>query len=130
MATLKRILHIEDEADIAEIARITLEELGGYVVETCISGEEAIEKAAAIAPDLILLDAMMPGIDGPATLRELRKITQTAQTPVIFVTAKAQKQELETLMALGAIGVIPKPFDPMSLVNEIQHIWASAAHCG
>ena len=130
MATLKRILHIEDEADIAEIARITLEELGGYVVETCISGEEAIEKAAAIAPDLILLDAMMPGIDGPATLRELRKITQTAQTPVIFVTAKAQKQELETLMALGAIGVIPKPFDPMSLVDEIQHIWASAAHCG
>ena len=92
MATLKRILHIEDEADIAEIARITLEEFGGYIVETCTSGADAIERAATFAPDLILLDAMMPGIDGPATLHELRKIAEIAETPVIFVTAKAQNR--------------------------------------
>ena len=125
MPSLNLIMHVEDEADIAEIAKIAIEEIGGYSVETCGSGEEPIARAALIAPDLILLDTMMPGIDGPTTYGELRKIAATEQTPVIFVTAKAQGQEIENLMSLGAVGVIAKPFDTMTLVDEIHQIWNS-----
>ena len=85
MAELKKILHVEDEPDIREIALLALETVGGFSVESCGSGDEALEKAPGFMPDLFLMDIMMPGMDGPATLVELRKMPEFADTPVIFI---------------------------------------------
>lgn len=123
MMELKKILHIEDEADIQEVARVSLEAVGGFTVETCSSGQEALEKAPVFLPDLILLDVMMPGLDGPTTLQELRKMPETVKTPIIFMTAKVQPGEIEKLKKLGAEDVIAKPFDPMTLPEQIKTIW-------
>ncbi|MAE43507.1 MAG: hypothetical protein CMF63_00675 [Magnetovibrio sp.] len=123
MTSLQRILHVEDEPDIQEVARLTLESMGGFTVETCGSGQEALDKAPGFAPDLILLDVMMPGMDGPATLRELRKLPEIAETPIVFMTAKAQTHEIEEFKQMGAADVITKPFDPMTLSGQIRDIW-------
>ena len=123
--TLSKNLHVEDEADIQEIAKLALETVGGFVVEPCSSGQEAVEKAQAFAPDLILLDVMMPGMDGPASLPGLRCQSGLETTPVIFMTAKVMESEVERFKGLGALDVIPKPFDPMTLADEIKRIWES-----
>lgn len=123
MTAPQRILHVDDEPDIREIAVVTLTALGGFTVETCGSGPAAIEKATSFAPDLILLDVMMPGMDGPATLEILRKSSETAGIPVIFMTAKVQSHEVRHYIELGAAGVITKPFDPMTLCDQIREIW-------
>lgn len=123
MTALQRILHVEDEPDIQEVARLTLESMGGFTVETCGSGQEALDKAPGFAPDLILLDVMMPGMDGPATLRELRKLPEIAETAIVFMTAKAQTHEIEEFKQMGAADVITKPFDPMTLSGQIRDIW-------
>ena len=109
MTALQRILYVEDEADIQEVTEATLEVMGDFTVEACSSGQEALDKAAGFAPELILLDVMMPGMDGPTTFSELRKIDATSKTPVIFMTAKVQSHEAETYVELGDIGVIRKP---------------------
>lgn len=121
--TLKRILYVEDEADIREVAKLALEALGGFSVEMCASGEEALEKALAFAPQFILLDVMMPGMDGPATLRYLRQSPQLASVPVAFMTAKVQPGEVAQYLEMGAVDVIPKPFDPMTLAATVNDIW-------
>jgi CheY-like chemotaxis protein len=123
--TLKRILYVEDEADIRTIAKMALEAVGGFDVLACSSGKEAITAAPAAAADLILLDVMMPGIDGPATLQALRDIPATSATPVIFMTAKVQPGEVAQYKALGALEVIAKPFDPMQVSAEILRIWSA-----
>ena len=123
MAELNKILYVEDEPDIQAIASIALENVGGFNILICSSGQEAIDKAADFAPDLILLDVMMPGMDGPSTLEQLRKQTSLANTPVMFMTAKVQPQEIEQFKAFGAIEVIAKPFDPMSLADTIKQAW-------
>jgi CheY-like chemotaxis protein len=120
---LHKILMVEDEPDIQSVARLALEAVGGYEVQMCGSGVTAIECAEAFAPDIILLDVMMPGMDGPTTLQNLRKLPTIAQTPVIFMTAKVQPQELATYRELGALDVISKPFDPMTLSSELRRIW-------
>jgi CheY-like chemotaxis protein len=120
---LETILMVEDEPDIQTVAKLSLESIGGFKVEVCSSGQEAIEKAADIKPDLILLDVMMPGMDGPTTLLELKKIPQLSNTPVVFMTAKVQPQEIQQYKEYGAIDVIPKPFDPMSLAENLNSIW-------
>ena len=120
---LTRILYVEDEPDIQAIARLALETIGGFTVEICSSGSAAIEAVQRFAPDLILLDVMMPGMDGIDTFKALREIPQTVTTPVIFMTAKVQKQEIERYKELGAVDVIPKPFDPMTLAAVIKGIW-------
>ncbi len=120
---LKRIIFIEDEADIQAVAQVALEVVGGFTVKICSSGEEALQAAEAFAPQLILSDVMMPGMDGPATLIALRQQPMLADTPAIFMTAKVQPQEVEQLRAAGAIEVIAKPFDPMSLAQQIRDIW-------
>ena len=120
---LRRILMVEDEPDIQIIAQLALEALGGFTVKLCRSGSEALSSASAFAPDLILLDVMMPGIDGPAALKSLRVLPETATIPVIFMTAKAQTHEVQQLRELGALDIIPKPFDPMTLAATIQMIW-------
>jgi two-component system, OmpR family, response regulator len=120
---LKRILFIEDEADIRTVAKMALEMVGGFEVRACASGAEGVAAALDAKADLVLLDVMMPGMDGPATLKALRAIPQTAATPVIFMTAKVQSSEVAGYKALGALAVIPKPFSPMDLANQIRGIW-------
>ena len=121
--SLKRILMIEDEADIRTVATMALQAVGGFEVQACASGAEGLAAAPTANADLVLLDVMMPGMDGPATLAGLRLIPATSQTPVIFMTAKVQPREVDAYIALGAVGVIPKPFDPMDVSNEIRRIW-------
>ncbi len=121
--TLTKILYAEDEPDIQSIAQMSLEMMGGYTLKVCNNGQEALEAAEAFAPDLILLDVMMPSMDGPTALQEMRKIPALANVPVIFMTAKVQNQEVEEYKAMGAIDVIAKPFDPMTLSETILSLW-------
>ena len=120
---LKTILYIEDEADIQAIARLALEAIGGFVVHTCSSGREGVAHAGKNPPDIILLDVMMPEMDGPATLLALRQLPGLAEVPVVFMTAKVQPQEVANYHALGAADVIAKPFDPMTLADQVRAIW-------
>jgi len=124
---LKRILYVEDESDIRTIAVTVLEAVGGFTVLACQSGKEALEAAPGANADLILLDVMMPGLDGPATLKALREMPEMAQTPAIFMTAKVEPGEIRHIRSLGAIDVIPKPFDPMMLSAQIREIWQRRA---
>ena len=123
MTELNKILYVEDEPDIQAVARIALETVGQLTLEICSSGQEALDKAAAFDPDLILLDVMMPGLDGPDTLLEQRKLDGFSSKPVIFMTAKVMDSEVQRYLDLGAIGVIPKPFDPMGLAGQVKSIW-------
>jgi CheY-like chemotaxis protein len=120
---LQTILYVEDEADIRTVARMALEAVGGFKVIACASGMEALQTAPWAQADLILLDVMMPGLDGPTTLAGLRGIAATATTPVIFITAKVQPNEVAQYRALGALDVIAKPFDPMEISSQIRRIW-------
>lgn len=121
--TLSRILHVEDDPDIQAVAKLALESLGGYKVETCDNGHDAIERVRIDPPELILLDIMMPGIDGLSTLHAIRSLPQGEEIPVIFVTAKVQKHEIEEYKSWGAAGVICKPFDAMTLASTVQTLW-------
>ncbi|HHJ80788.1 MAG TPA: response regulator [Candidatus Tenderia electrophaga] len=123
---LKKILYVEDEPDIQAVAKIALEAVGGFELKTCSSGDEAIAAAPAFGPDLLLLDVMMPGMDGPTTLAELRKLSGLENTPIIFMTAKVQPQEVEHFKSLGAVEVIAKPFDPMGLADQVREAWGKA----
>ena len=125
MTELQRILMADDDSDIRTVAEISLTAVGGFTVEVCGSGREALERAPAFGPDLILLDVMMPGMDGPTTLKGLREIPALAQTPVIFMTAKVQPREVAQLVACGALDVLAKPFDPMALPDALRRIWAT-----
>ena len=125
MRTLPRILYVEDEPDIQTVAKIALETVGGFEVKVCSSGQEALSAAEDFAPDMILLDVMMPGMDGPSTLEALRKKPSLADTPVAFMTAKVQPDEVEHYKSLGAREVIAKPFDPMTLADQVKAIWES-----
>lgn len=122
---LERILYVEDEPDIQAVAKLALEMVGGYQVMICSGGQEALAKVSGFAPDLILLDVMMPGMDGPTTLQNLRANPATASIPVIFLTAKVQPSEVAQYQALGALNVIAKPFDPMTLAEQVRKIWES-----
>src|SRR3990167_1198348 len=122
-APLNRILYVEDEPDIRVVAQMALEVVGGFTVIACASGQQALSAAPDARADLLLLDVMMPGMDGPGTLKALRALPATAHTPVVFMTAKVQAAEVAAYKALGALEVIPKPFDPMALSAQIQRIW-------
>jgi two-component system OmpR family response regulator len=119
----ERILLVEDDTDIQVVGRLALEAVGGFTVEVCNSGQEALDRVGAFAPDLILLDVMMPGMDGPTTLVHLRADAATAQIPIIFMTAKVQPAEVKSYQAMGAMNVIAKPFDPMALPETIRALW-------
>ncbi|NMO22793.1 response regulator [Pyxidicoccus fallax] len=122
MTTLRKVMLVDDEDDIRTIGNLSLSRVGGWQTVLASSGAEALEKAAAEKPDLILLDVMMPGMDGPTTFGKLRAQEATARTPIIFMTAKIQKQEVARYLELGALGVIGKPFDPMTLPQEIRKL--------
>lgn len=120
---LHNILYAEDEEDIRSIAQIALEDIGSFTVRYCNNGHEVLDAIKSFLPDLLLLDVMMPEMDGPTTLKELRKIEIYASIPAIFMTAKIQTNELEEYKSIGAIEVIGKPFDPMTLAESIQKAW-------
>lgn len=123
MSELKRILYAEDEPDIRAVAKIALEAVGGFELKVCHNGEEAVANAVSYAPDLMLFDVMMPGMDGPAALKAIKELPEMANIPVVFMTAKVQPNEVEEYKALGAIDVIAKPFDPMTLAEQLNAIW-------
>jgi CheY-like chemotaxis protein/HPt (histidine-containing phosphotransfer) domain-containing protein len=116
-----RLLHVDDEPDIREIVGIALSLDPAFELRSCESGSEALAVAGFWNPDIVLLDVMMPVMDGPATLTRLRENPRTAGVPVIFMTARAQSREVDRFRALGAIGVIAKPFDPMALAASVRH---------
>lgn len=124
---LKQILLVEDDESIAEIATLTLEDLGGFEVVHCSSGADALESLAHYRPQLVLMDVMMPHMDGPETMRQMRLNPELSDIPVIFVTARAQVHEQEQYSKMGAAGIIVKPFDPISLCDEITQMWEQAA---
>ncbi len=125
MHRLNHIMLVEDEPDIQTVARLALETVGGFQVSVCGNGAQALEEVVKGQPDLILLDVMMPGMDGPTTLQALREMPEAKKTPVIFMTAKVQKSEIEEYQERGAIGVIAKPFDPMKLADQVREIWSN-----
>jgi two-component system, OmpR family, response regulator len=118
-----KILYVEDEPHIQKIAKLSLEKIGGFEFEACGSAQEALEMAPAYRPDLILLDVMMPEMDGTEALQAFRKIEETQETPIVFVTARLQKHEIEYFRSLGAIAVIGKPFDAIRLPEIVSEIW-------
>jgi CheY-like chemotaxis protein len=122
----RRILIVDDEDDIREVATVSLEGVGGHEVLAAGGGREAIATAAAERPDAILLDVMMPDLDGPSTFTLLQAAPETRDIPVIFLTAKAQEADIRALHELGVAAVLTKPFDPMTLAADIERIlgWA------
>lgn len=121
--TLTKILYAEDEADIREIAVLAIESIGGFEIATCDSGAEVLGLAKDFQPQLILLDVMMPIMDGPSTLLALKQDLLLKDIPVIFLTAKIMTDEINHFKQMGAIDIIAKPFDPMTLSSQIQTIW-------
>ena len=120
---LRHILCIDDEEDILQITKMSLETLGGFRVSVCHGSGDALAEVKRLRPDVVLLDVMMPGQDGPSTLKLLQEDPDVAKIPVIFLTAKAQPSELANLIRLGAKGVISKPFNPMLLSRQILELW-------
>lgn len=119
----EKILIIDDDVDTLKLVGLMLERQG-YRIAVASNGTLGISRAAAEKPDLILLDVMMPGMDGPTTLRSLRALPDGAGIPVIFLTAKVQPAEVAQLKSFGALDVIAKPFDPMKLSDQVREIWS------
>lgn len=124
-ALVRRVLLVDDDADIRIITTMSLEQVGGWEVVVATSGAEALTRATEDKPDVILLDVTMPGMDGRATLAHLKASESTRTIPVIFMTARVQRKEVERYMELGAAGVISKPFDPMLLPGEVLRLLGS-----
>ena len=124
MRVLQRILLVEDDPDIQSVAQLALEAVGGYTVQVCSDGSQALERGDTFVPDLLILDVMMPEMDGLTLFQELRKRPATAQTPIIFMTAKAQAHDIAAYLEMGALGVIAKPFDPMTLPQTVASLWS------
>jgi CheY-like chemotaxis protein/HPt (histidine-containing phosphotransfer) domain-containing protein len=118
--TALRVLHVDDEPDIREVVEISLGLDPDFETRSCGSGLEALAVSVNWSPDIILLDVMMPVMDGPATLARLRGNAQTAKIPIVFMTARAQTREIDLFRSFGAVGVIPKPFDPMTLAASVR----------
>jgi CheY-like chemotaxis protein len=114
-----RVLVVDDEEDVRYVVRVSLGRVGKMTVLEASSGEEGIARAKSERPDFILLDMMMPDMDGAATFLQLREIEETASIPVVFLTAKAMASEVQRLKDLGARGVVLKPFNPMTLAADL-----------
>lgn len=118
----RKILLVDDEDDIREVAQMSLEMTAGWEVHTASSGADGLRVAAAERPDAILLDVMMPGMDGPATARALKAAPETADIPIILLTAKVQAADRRRFDDLGVAGILAKPFDPMALADEVRGV--------
>jgi len=122
---LVRICYVEDDEDIQKIVRLTLERIGKMTVEVVGDPLQAIEAIQRFKPELVLLDWMMPGMDGPTLYRKMKEVPEVRDLPVVFITAKASSKELDELRALGAAGTISKPFTPRELPDQLRAIWKS-----
>ena len=120
MATMRRILIIDDEDDIREVAALSLESVAGWEILTARSGAEGIEKAKEEQPDAILMDVMMPAMDGPTTFKEMQKVPEISSIPVILLTAKVQGVDQRRFAGLGVAAVLFKPFDPLTLAEQMS----------
>jgi CheY-like chemotaxis protein len=121
---LERICYVEDDEDIQRIVRMSLERVGKMTVEVVSDSNQAIAVMARFKPDLVMLDWMMPGMDGPTLFRKMKQDPQTAALPVVFITAKATQRDMDELIALGAAATISKPFSPKDLPEQLRAIWA------
>ena len=119
----ERIMHVEDDESIRAVAEIALTDVAGFTLLSCDSGQSALAQAEAFAPQLILLDVMMPQMDGLQTLAALRQIPALAKTPVVFMTAKIQQAEKQRYLDAGAVGIIEKPFEPMELGDTLSQLY-------
>ncbi len=124
MKQLRRVLCVDDEEDIQEVVKLCLELDGDYAIDVCGSGAEALAFLAQTMPDLILLDVMMPGMDGPATFAAMR--AKGIDIPVVFMTARVRGAEVSQYLEMGAAGVVPKPFDPVTLAAEVRRLWSES----
>ena len=120
---LQTVMYVDDEPDIREVVEMSLGLVADLSVHTADSGEQALEALPRVQPDMVLLDVMMPGMDGPTTLARMRARPELAGIPVVFMTAKAMPQEIARFIEMGAAAVISKPFDPMSLGAQVVKIW-------
>ena len=123
MKSLKRILHVEDVPSIQIVTRIALEKIGGFEVLSCASAQAALAEVQAFAPDLILLDVMLPNIEGIERLRQLGKLIDLEQTPVVLLTGHLDPERRLELRQLGVRAVLQKPFDPLQLTAQLRAIW-------
>ena len=123
MADLERVLYVDDDPDIREIAEIALAEIGGFTVSVGSGGQEGLDLARTFRPQLVLLDVMMPGMDGPTTMQNLHADADFANLPVVFLTAKIQPVEVQRYLDMGAVDVVAKPFDPLTLADQLREIW-------
>ena len=121
---LERICYVEDDEDIQRIVRMSLERVGKMTVHIVTDPTAAIAAMTGFKPDLVMLDWMMPGMDGPTLFREMKKRPEIAGLPVVFITAKAAQRDLDELKALGAAGTISKPFSPKDLPDQLRKIWS------
>ncbi|MBI5346114.1 MAG: response regulator [Chlamydiae bacterium] len=121
--SLKKLLIVDDDQDIIDIIQIALEEMPGVQIKYCLSAESGIKEALSFQPDFILIDVMMPHMDGIAMLKAMRLIPALANVPVAFLTAKIQKEEIDQYHKLGVKEIITKPFDPITLADQILKIW-------
>ena len=121
---LNRICYVEDDEDIQRIVRMSLERVGKMTVEVVTDSLKAIEVIMAFKPDLVMLDWMMPGMDGPTLFRKMKQDAQLGALPVVFITAKAAQRDTDELLALGAAGVLSKPFSPKDLPDQLRAVWA------
>lgn len=122
---LIRICYVEDDEDIQRIVRMSLERIGKFTVEVVGDPLKAIDAINAFKPDLVMLDWMMPGMDGPTLFKKMKTLDETKALPVVFITAKASSAEMGELHALGAAGAISKPFSPKDLPDQLRKIWAA-----
>jgi two-component system, OmpR family, response regulator len=120
---LQKICYVEDDEDIQRIVRMSLERVGKMTVEVVGDPTMAIEAITSFKPDLVMLDWMMPKMDGPTLFRQMKLRPETKALPVVFITAKAAPRDLEELMAMGAVGTISKPFSPKDLPDQLRSIW-------
>lgn len=120
---LNRICYVEDDEDIQRIVRMSLERVGKMSVEIVTDSTKAVEAMQAFKPDLVMLDWMMPGMDGPTLFRKMKESPDTNAYPVVFITAKASSREMDELTALGAVGTISKPFSPKDLPGQLRAVW-------
>ncbi|MDQ5850189.1 MAG: response regulator [Pseudomonadota bacterium] len=120
---LNRICYVEDDEDIQRIVRMSLERVGKMTVEVVGDPTVAIEAMTSFRPDLVMLDWMMPAMDGPTLFRQMKLRPETSALPVVFITAKAAQRDLDELTALGAVGTISKPFSPKDLPEQLRAIW-------
>ena len=121
---LNKICYVEDDEDIQRIVRMSLERVGKMTVEIVTDPLKAMGVINTFKPDLVMLDWMMPGMDGPTLFRKMKEDPQTSSLPVVFITAKAQSRDMAELMALGAAGTISKPFSPKDLPDQLRAIWS------